>query len=503
MRRMTTTTGDLLGSGRPVWTPPAGGYWEGAWQGGRRGMVVRDPEDGSEVGRVMDATDEEADRAVAHLAMRWRGHAWPLWRRREAIGHAAAALAAAEPRFAAIIAAESCKTVTEAHAEVRRAVETLRLASEAAGGLTGRTVPFDNSPRGHGWTGWYTREPLGVVAAITPFNDPLNLVAHKLGPALVAGNPVVLKPAPQTPLSALALVDLLLRGGVPGDYLAAIPGRDAGAALVRNPRVDVVSFTGGPRTADRIARGGPARKLLMELGGNNALIVCADADPAQAARAVVDGAFSVAGQNCLSVQRVLVAEPRYAEVVERVSAAAARLVVGSKRDPATDVGPLVSEAEAARVTAWIDEAVGGGAVLHTGGERRGGFVTPAVLTGVPPGARLRTREVFGPVVLLDPFRTLDEAVASANAVDTGLQAGVLTHNLRDAMAVAGALTVGAVLINASPDFRIDAMPFGGFKRSGVGREGIEAAIDELTAPKVVAINTAPDAASAGQRPGGP
>jgi acyl-CoA reductase-like NAD-dependent aldehyde dehydrogenase len=496
---MTTTACDPLNasgsgtgrSGSPVWTPPAGGYFEGAWQDGRREMAVHDPEDGSPVGRVMDATDEEADRAVAHLADRWRRRGWPLWERREAIDRTAASLAADGETFAAIIAAESCKTITEARAEVRRAVETLRLAAHAATGLTGRTVPFDNTPRGQGWTGWYTQEPIGVVAAITPFNDPLNLVAHKLGPALIAGNPVVLKPAPQTPLSALALVDRLLRAGVPGEYLAAVPGRHAGAALVRNPRVDVVSFTGGPRTADQIARGGPARKLLMELGGNNALIVCADADPGQAARSVVEGAFGVAGQNCLSVQRVLVAAPLYADVVARVSEAAARLVVGSKRDPATEVGPLVSETEATRVTHWIGEAVAGGARLHTGGERRGSFVTPAVLTGVPADARLRAQEAFGPVVLLDPFATPEEAVASANAVDTGLQAGVLTRDIQQAMTIAAALTVGAVLINSSPDFRIDAMPFGGFKRSGIGREGIESAIEELTEPKIVAINTGP------------
>lgn len=470
---------------RWVWQPPAGGFWEGRWQDGERRMSVHDPEDGALVGMVTDATDDEVDRAIAYVATHRRP--WPLWARREALEETAHVLVAAADRFAEIIAAESCKTITEAHREVRRATETLRLSAQAATVLTGRTVPFDNTPRGAGWTGWHTREPVGVVGAITPFNDPLNLVAHKLGPALVAGNAVVLKPAPATPLSALALVDLLLAHGVPGEYLAAVPGTRAGEALVRNPMVDVVSFTGGPRTADRIAAAGPARKLLMELGGNNALIVCADADPDQVATAIVDGAFGVAGQNCLSVQRVFVDAALFDEVLARVVRATEKLVVGSKRDPQTDVGPLVTEAEAARVVQWIDEAVVAGATLHTGGRRTGPFVTPAVLTDVPADARLRKEEVFGPAVLLEPFTEVTAAVRAANSVDTGLQAGVFTRDIHQAMAIAGSLDVGAVLINSSPDFRIDAMPFGGVKRSGIGREGVESTIEALTEPKIVAI----------------
>ncbi|WP_190812779.1 aldehyde dehydrogenase family protein [Saccharopolyspora pogona] len=490
---MTTTTSDTTSAvatpESQVWAPPAGGFWEGEWKDGHRRMLIRDPENGKPVGAVMDATDHETNRAVTYLADRWRRHAWPLWERREALERTAAALADEANRFASIMSAESCKTINEARNEVLRATETLRLAAHAAGNLTGRTVPFDNTPRGRGWTGWYTREPIGVVAAITPFNDPLNLVAHKLGPALVAGNAVVLKPAPQTPLTALALVELLLRNGVPAERLAVVPGENAGHSLVRDPRIDVVSFTGGPRTADRIAQAGPARKLLMELGGNNALIVCADADPDHVTTAVVDGAFGVAGQNCLSVQRVFVDAIRYGGILRRVVDAAEALVVGSKKDPATNIGPLVSETEAKRVERWIGEAVAAGAILHTGGRRRSTFVTPAVLTDVPADAALRNEEVFGPVVLLEPFSDLTAAINSANAVDTGLHAGVFTHDIRRAMTIANALTVGAVMINSSPDFRIDAMPFGGFKRSGIGREGIESAVEQLTEPKIVAINT--------------
>ena len=482
---------------RRVWTPPAGGFWEGEWRNGERWMLVHDPEDGAIVGTVMDATDAEVRRAVAHVATERHRRAWPLWQRREALERTATSLADAADRFATIIAAEACKTITEAHREVQRALETLRLTTQAAASLTGATVPFGNTPRGDGWTGWYTREPIGVVAAITPFNDPLNLVVHKLGPALLAGNAVVLKPAPTTPLTALAFVELLVASGVPGAYLAAVPGVDAGQALVADPRVDVVSFTGGPRTADRIAHGGPARKLIMELGGNNALIACADSDPGTVAAAVVEGAFGVAGQNCLSVQRVFVDEALYAGVLERVVDATAALVVGTKQDPATDIGPLITEAEAQRVVQWISDAVAAGATLHTGGARKASFVTPAVLTGVLADARIRTDEVFGPVVLLEPFSDPDTAIASANAVNTGLQAGAFTRDLGRALAIADALTVGTVLINSSPDFRIDAMPFGGFKRSGIGREGIESAIEQLTEPKIVAINTGRHSAPSG------
>ncbi|BAH55804.1 MULTISPECIES: aldehyde dehydrogenase family protein [Rhodococcus] len=473
----------------PLWRPLAGGFWEGLWRDGARHLHVYDPEDRTLVGTVMNATDHEVDKAIAFVARGHRQRAWPLWQRREAIEKAAARVAHDRERFARLITAESSKTLREADREVTRAMETLRLSAQASSALTGRSIAFDDTPRGEGWTGWYTREPVGVVAAITPFNDPLNLVAHKLGPALIAGNAVVLKPSGATPVTALALVDVLLASGVPPEYLAVVTGDTAGQALVANPAIDVVSFTGGPATADLIAHAGPARKLLMELGGNNARIACADADPEEVAASIVDGAFGVAGQNCLSVQRVFVHNRLYRTVVDRVVEGASALVVGSKRDPATDIGPLIDEDQARRITGWIDEAVDGGAVLRTGGVRTGTFVTPAVLTDVPRDAQIRTNEVFGPVVMIDPFTDLDSVIDSANAVDTGLQAGVFTQDIDVALDLAAKLRVGAVLINSSPDFRIDAMPFGGVKRSGIGREGVWSAVEALTEPKIVAART--------------
>ena len=471
-----------------TWEQPGGGYWCGAWQTGSASRTVYDPEDGTAVGTVAEVSAAETRAAVDHIAAAWQQRWWPLWQRREAIERAAVLVAERHAMLAELITAEGVKTHAEARREIDRAVQTLTLSARAAEHLSGGTVPFDDTPRGEGWSGWLRREPVGVVVAITPFNDPLNLPAHKLGPALVAGNPVLLKPAEQTPLTALALVQVLLEAGVPGEYLAVLPGGQAGPALVADPRVDVVSFTGGPETADRIARGGPARKLLMELGGNNALIACSDADPQQVARAIVDGAFGVAGQNCLSVQRAFLDGEIAAEVTSAVVDAASRLRVGSKRDPRTQVGPLVSEAASRRIRSWIDEALAGGARLLTGGERTGPFLAPAVLIDVPAGASLRTNEVFGPVVVLETFTDVRDAVAAANAAETGMQAGVFTANLDLALQIADRLRVGAVMINDSSDFRIDAMPFGGFKRSGTGREGPAWLVHELSAPKIVAVH---------------
>lgn len=472
-----------------TWQPPGGALWSGRWVNGTASFPVHDPEDGSLLGHVTDTTEAEVDEAVRAVAAAAHGAHWPAWQRREALMTAAALVLDRRAMLTEIISRESSKTVREAGAEISRAAETLRLCAEQAGRLTGETLPFDDTPRGEGRLGWYTREPVGVVAAITPFNDPLNLVAHKLGPALVAGNGVVLKPAERTPLTALSFTQLLLDAGVPADRIAVVPGSGSGAggALAGHPLVDLVSFTGGPRTGDAVARVAGAKKTLMELGGNNAVLVLADADWRLAARAVVEGAFGVAGQNCLSVQRVFVAAPLARQFVEQVAAGARALRVGSKADPETDVGPLIDEQEARRVEEWVEEAREGGAVAYAGCRREGAFYWPTVLTDVPGQARLMTEEVFGPVVTVHPFDTVGEAVTRANATSYGLQAGLFTRDLDQAVTLAGRLRVGAVMINDSSDFRIDAMPFGGPKRSGVGREGIRSAVEAMTEPKIVAI----------------
>jgi acyl-CoA reductase-like NAD-dependent aldehyde dehydrogenase len=475
-------------------TPAGHAFWGGRWQHLEAVLEVIDPEDGRPVGRVGDCTATDVDEAVQGVSDAVLGErAWPTWQRREALHRAAALLVERASAFAELLSHEGCKPIRDARREVQRAVETVRLSAEQADRLEGRTLPFGDTPRGADRLGWYTREPVGVVAAITPFNDPLNLVAHKVAPALIGGNGVVLKPAEQTPLVALAFIELLLEAGVPADRVAVLPGRGAtvGAALVGHPRVDLVSFTGGYSTGNAIAATAGAKKTLMELGGNGAVVVLPDADVRRAAQAVVDGAFGNAGQNCLSVQRVFVARELADELVELVGQRTTELVVGSKADGRTDVGPLIDEASAARVASWVDEAVEGGAAVVTGAKRDGSYYWPTVLVSVPAGARVLTEEVFGPVVSLEPFDSVDAVVTEVNSLEYGLQAGVFTRDLDAALDVAQRLRVGAVMINDTGDFRIDAMPFGGGKRSGVGREGVPFAVDAMTEPKIVAIHRAP------------
>lgn len=472
--------------------PPGGALIGGYWRAAAGGMAVRDPEDGALVGHVHRCSAEDVALAVGAAAASLQRD-WPLHRRVEALRAAVPAVLEAGDRLARTIATEGVKTLREARAEVARCAEVLRIASESGDALLGETLATAASARGEGRMGWFTREPLGVLAAITSYNDPLNLVAHKFAPALLAGTPVVLKPSDQTPFSALILAEILLEAGVPGERLSVIcGGGETGRALVSHPDVAVVSFTGGARTAEAITRAAGVKKMLMELGGNNPTIVCSDADLELAAKGVVSGAFGVAGQNCLSVQRVYAVAPVFAEVRDRVAAGARSLVVGSKRDPRTDVGPLVSDEAAGRVAEIVDQAVADGAQLLAGGRRDGSFYAPTVLTGVPAEAAVMTQEIFGPVVAVESVADIEEALTRANDCALALQAGVFTRSLEAATRIAGRLVAGAVLVNDTSDFRLDAMPFGGFRRSGIGREGIRSAVLELTAPKCVLI-PAPDA----------
>ncbi|WP_458113063.1 aldehyde dehydrogenase family protein [Arthrobacter sp. R1-13] len=468
---------------------PGGAFFEGQWQTSELTLEVRDPEDGVLLGRVCTSTSQDVERATLHIHRHLQADEWPLRLRREALERAVVLLGQQAERFANIIAAESSKTITEAEREVRRCAETLRLSAAASEELAGETLGFEDSMAGAGKIGWYNRKPVGIVAAITPFNDPLNLVAHKLGPAIIGGNGVLLKPSTRTPLVGLAFVQLLLEAGVPSGRIAAIvTGPGVSEAVVTDPLVDLISFTGGPATAERIAAAAGAKKILSELGGNNATIVCADADAQAAAKAIVAGAFGVAGQNCLSVQRVYVHTSLFDQVLELVTAGTRELRTGPKLDRATDVGPLISEAEARRVEEWVDEATAAGATVHTGGIRRNAYYEPTVLTDVPSDARVIRDEVFGPVVSILPFIEVPDAVFEANNTEFGLQAGVFTRSIDLALAIAEKLHVGAVVINETSDVRIDSMPFGGFKKSGVGREGVRHAVREMTEPKNTIIN---------------
>lgn len=481
-----TCTDTRVAIGR-IQEPPGGALVAGVWRVTPRELLVRDPEDGRVVGRVTRCSAQDVDDAVRAAAESLCVD-WPLHARIETLRRAADLVLERAEFLAEVVSAEGVKTLREARVEVTRCVETFRVASESADVLTGEVLPTPATARGDGRMGWFTREPIGVVAAISSFNDPLNLVAHKLAPAILAGTAVVLKPSDQTPLTALHLAELLLEAGVPRSRMSVVcGGPEVGEALTSHPDVAVVSFTGGTRTGAAITRNAGVKKMLMELGGNNATIVCADADLDLAVARIVDGAFGVAGQNCLSVQRVFVEQPVFERVLLGVTRGAQALKVGSKLDPTTDVGPLVSAEAARRVAGLVEDAVRRGARLAVGGHRNGSFYTPTVLTGVRRDAPIVQEEVFGPVVIVEPVANAQEAVSRANESRFALQAGVFTTSLDTATRLSRAITVGAVLVNDTSDFRLDGMPFGGFRQSGIGREGVRSAALELTAPKCVLI----------------
>lgn len=484
---------DVVPRGLTASELPAGGALiAGDWLSDPLDMDVLDPQDGSLVGRVRRCTDPDVDRAVAAAAASLH-QPWPLHERIETLATAVELVRSQSERFARIIAAEGVKTLREARAEVLRCVETLTVASRSEDALTGETLGLAASARGAGRSGYFTREPIGVVAAISSFNDPLNLVAHKIAPAILAGTPIVVKPSDQTPFSALVLAEILLAAGTPVGRLSVVCGDSGvGRTLVSHPEVAVVSFTGGVATAEAIARQAGLKKLLMELGGNNATIVCADADLPSAADAIVDGAFGVAGQNCLSVQRVYAEEAVFEALLAQVARGASDLVVGPKHDERTDVGPMVNPAAAQRVADMVANAVAQGARVVAGGSYAGGhFHPPTVLTGVADTADVATQEIFGPVVIIEPVASLTEAIARSNDTAYALHAGIFTADVDRAFEAAHALVAGAVLINDTSDFRVDSMPFGGFRQSGLGREGIRSTVAELTAPKCVLLRRKP------------
>lgn len=464
----------------------------GEWLDRPRQMDVRDPQDGSLIDTVPMASAEDMLAAIdAAVAGAQRARCLPTHQRMAILSQGADFIAARHENYARTIAREGVKTIREARKEVTRCIDTLRISAEEARRLAGETIPFDQRPGSEHRLGYFVREPVGIVAAITPFNDPLNLVAHKVGPAVAAGNAIIVKPDSKTPLSALKLAEALLAGGlVPHGVLQVITGKgsEIGDVLVRDPRVRMISFTGGLEVGQDIAGKAGLKKIGMELGSNAPVIVMPDADLDLAVEANVSGAFWAAGQNCLHVQRLLLHDAIYEPFVSRFVARTQAYRLGDKLDEQTDMGCLINEAAARRVEQMVDEALAAGATLLTGGRRHGTLFAPTVLENVPAACSLARDEVYGPVTILYRFRTLDEAIAVANDVDYGLQAGIFTRDLQTAFRAAAELHVGGVMINESTDYRIDAMPFGGVKGSGLGREGVKFALQEMTEPKVVCFN---------------
>lgn len=392
--------------------------------------------------------------------------------------------------FAQLLSKEGIKTINEARKEVSRCIETLTICSEEARQIKGKTIPFDQSESASNRMGYTLKMPIGVILAITPFNDPLNLVAHKIGPAIAAGNSVILMPHPETPLVAIKLVELFCDTVLPENALQVITGfgHEIGDTLVEDERIDMVSFTGGREVGDRILAKAGLKKVALELGSNCPVIIFNDAKISDAVDACVSGAFWAAGQNCLHVQRIYVHDTLYDEFKEKFCAGAKCVKIGDKQNESTTMGPIINERSLERIDQLVQQAIKDGANLLVGGERFCNFYLPTVLELVSDDHEINTDEIFGPVTILHRFQDLDEAIEKANAVDLGLHAGVFTQNLTTAMQVSNRLEVGGVMINDSSDYRIDAMPFGGVKGSGIGREGVASSINEMTYVKTFCFN---------------
>ncbi|MDS9877612.1 aldehyde dehydrogenase family protein [Pseudomonas protegens] len=416
--------------------------------------------------------------------------ALPRYQRARILERAALNIERDAEHFARLIVDEAGKTLKQAQKEVKRCVNTLKLSAEEAKRNAGEVLPFDAYEGSENRQGWFSREPLGLILAITPYNDPLNLVAHKLGPAIAGGNGVILKPSELAPLSAIKLVDYLRDAGLPTSVVTlATGGADLGKALVEAREVRMVSFTGGFVTGEQIARSAGLKKLAMDLGGNAPVIVMADCDLAATVESCVSGAFWAAGQNCIGTQRLLVQASIYEAFREAFVRLAREQVSGDPLASSTDIGPMISLQAAQNAQKVVDEALQQGARLLCGHQRRGSCYAATVLENVDHGSRLWQDEVFAPVVVLQPFDDLDQAIALANQPEYSLHAGIFTNDLRTAMDAARRIEAGGVMINDSSDYRFDAMPFGGFKYGSLGREGVRFAYEEMTQPKVVCLNS--------------
>lgn len=438
-----------------------------------------------------EADARDVEWAVEAAAAAFARNELTPYRRYEILLETAERLAAMREEAALTIAKEAGKALKDALVEVDRACQTLRLSAEEAKRIYGEVIPIDAAPGSENRLAFTLRQPRGVVAAITPFNFPLNLVCHKIGPALAAGNTVVLKPASNTPLSAALLCRLLAESGLPNGHINLVigSGKRVGEALLENEQIAFYSFTGSVEVGKRIRQKIGLRPATLELGGNGATIICDDADIDLAVEKCVRGAFTNAGQVCIAVQRILIDRKVWDAFVPKFVERTKEIVVGDPTDPATDMGPLIDEREAKRVGQWVNDALSAGGKIVYGGDR---WVPPrfqpTILVDVPKDHKLVRKEVFGPVVTLHPVDSLEEALEEANETRYGLQGGVFTASLERAMTAAKRMRVGGVMINDTCAYRADLMPYGGVKESGIGREGPRYAMEEMTVLKTVVLN---------------
>jgi acyl-CoA reductase-like NAD-dependent aldehyde dehydrogenase len=453
-------------------------------------VQVKAPYDGAIVGRVFQGKRQHAEAAIA-AAVKAFGttRRLPAFERQRVLRRVAEGIGLRKDEFSRTLSQEAGKPIKLARTEVERAIFTFTVAAEESTRIYGEYLPLDWQEYTAGRWGIVRRFPLGPIAGITPFNFPLNLVAHKVAPAIAAGCPMVLKPAPQTPLSALLMAEVIQQAGWPDGGLNVLPlSNDDASLLVTDDRLKMISFTGSASVGWQIKKNSGKKKVVLELGGNAGVIVHKDADVAYAAERCVAGGFGYAGQTCISVQRILVEQSVYGKFTDLFLAGTKELKTGDPSDEATDVGPLIRESDAIRAADWVQEAVRGGARLLCGGQRQGSILEPTVLTGTKPDMKVNCQEIFAPVVTVEPYTDFDDALRQVNSSCYGLQAGIFTRDAKLLFQAYEELEVGGLLAGDVPSFRIDHMPYGGIKDSGLGREGLRYAIEEMTEPKLLVMN---------------
>ena len=455
-------------------------------------IEVRSPYDDALIGTIPTCSAADVDRAVAAAKAALHGNPLPLWKRAEILDTAAARLTARRDEFAEIVMREAAKPIKTARVEAERAVGTFQFAAAEARKLGGEMIPLDAISAGEGKLGFTLRVPIGVIGAIAPFNFPLNLVVHKLAPAIAAGCPVVLKPASQTPFSSIALAKMLIdECGLPADYLHVVTGGGGtvGNAIVDHPDIALITFTGSPDVGWGIRARAPRKRVGLELGNNAPVIIEPDGDWKTAADKIKVAGFSHAGQSCISTQRIYVHSSIADAFTDRLAGNVETLVVGDPADEATDVSALISSKERERVKSWIDEAVADGAKVVTGGDiGTDGVLRPTVLANVSPEMKVCSGEVFGPVVGIAAYDDLDEALRLANDSDYGLQAAIFTSDIAKGLKAIRTLDFGGVLVNEVPTWRADQQPYGGLRDSGNTREGPAYSVKEMTEIRMVVIN---------------
>ncbi|HUS20252.1 MAG TPA: aldehyde dehydrogenase family protein [Terriglobales bacterium] len=459
----------------------------GKWIASDVELPIYAPYDKRQVGAAFQANTAYIEEAISGSLMAFREAGKLLAEDRQRILQSVSdGIRENHERFSRLIAEEAGKPLKAARVETERAIFTFALAAQEAMRVRDESIALDVQPGIEKRKGTVRRFPAGVVTAITPFNFPLNLVAHKVAPAIACGCPVILKPAPQTPLTALALAELIQEAGLPAGHLQVLPLRNEDTApLIEDDRIKVLSFTGSAAVGWELKSRARKKRVLLELGGNAAVIIHNDADIGHAATRCAAGGFSYAGQSCISVQRILVERRVYSDFLSELLLKVKALRSGDPLDESTDVGPLIRQADAIRVKAWIDEAIAEGAKALCGGERNGPMVEPTVLTNTKPAQKVNREEIFGPVVTVEPYDSFESALVMANDSKYGLQAGVFTADRGRIDLAFQQLEVGGVIVNEVPTFRADQMPYGGVKDSGLGREGVKYAMEEMTERKIL------------------